>query len=219
MNYGVAARAVERLTQVHEVSLGDRQAVADPLLSMLWDARYASIGAGGTRGGGDGSMLNYKAFDLYEEIDGYVRAQLNEYRQPHTGDLLQLVPKMLATVQAELAGNRIEEDYAERLLAKFDQWVWKIEDLFDPPHEKEITVNCPDCGERYHATTTYERRGNEDVPITTVQAAIRIPVKAGRALVAECHCCGRMWATQSDLIELAQAVGHEVDFVALHAAT
>ena len=47
--------------------------------------------------------------------------------------------------------------------------------------------------------------------------AVRVLVKPGHALIAECHACGRMWAGRDDLVELAERMAVEVDWVLLHA--
>jgi len=207
--------AVALLTNEHTELVDGRTVTQDPLLTLLWEARHASLGAGGTRGGGEGSMLNYAAYDLWEEIDGRVRANLNDFKQEHRGDLAPLLPRLVDTIKAEHAGNRITDEYADELYALFSRWVQKIRDLIDPPHVKEITAACPACGERYEETRTVERRRGGWKEITTYHAAIRIPIRLGEALVAECHCCGKLWGGLDQLIELGEAIGNEVDFSAL----
>ena len=49
--------------------------------------------------------------------------------------------------------------------------------------------------------------------------AVRVPVKVGRAVVAECHACGRMWAGRDDLTRLAEEMDVEVDWVKLRELT
>lgn len=207
--------AVALLTNEHTELIDGRPLTAGPLLEQLRDARYASIGAGGTRGGGEGSMLNYAAYELWEEIDGRVRANLHDFNQEHKGDLMPLIPRLVDTIKAEHAGHRITDEYADELYGLFSKWVQRIRDLIDPPHVKEITAACPDCGERHEETRTMERRRGGWKEITTYRAAIRIPIRLGEALVAECHCCGKLWAGREQLIELGEAIGNEVDFSAL----
>lgn len=203
-------RAVRRLTEDHTDIVDGHIVEAGPLVEQLWEARYSSIGAGGARGASSGSILNTKAFDMYEDIDGKVRGWLDYYRQDHRGALTDAIRRLEQILHAEDAGGRLEN--RDEMLDMFEVMVYKIENLLDPPHEKELTFPCPECGERFHDTKTTERRGDREVEIVTRQAALRIPVKPGRALVAECHCCGRLWATQDALIELAEAAGGEVDF-------
>ncbi|QAB17469.1 hypothetical protein Leucomu_05635 [Leucobacter muris] len=190
-----------------------RVVVADPLLEQLRRARYSSVGYGGARGAAGGSVLNTKAFDLYEEIDGTTRAWLDHYRRDHRGDLADAIVRLAGILRAEVAGDRLDPD--DPRTGMFGVMVYRIENLLDPPHEKELTFPCPDCGERYHEETTVEKRGGREVEVMTRQAALRIPVRPGRALVAECHCCGKLWATRDELIELAESAGERVDYAEL----
>lgn len=207
--------AVAALTTEHTELIDGRPVTADPLLLQLAQARYASIGAGGTRGGGEGSMLNYAAYELWEEIDGRVRATLDDYGQPHKGELAPLLPRLVETIKAEHAGKRIDDAYADELYGYLSKWVRKIRDLIDPPHVKEITAPCPACGERYETTsTTVGRPGSERV-IVTAQAAVRIPIRLGHEITAECHCCGSLWRGRDELVQLAEGIGEAVDFTAL----
>ncbi|UOQ56089.1 hypothetical protein MUN78_10275 [Leucobacter allii] len=210
------SRAVEQLTRDHEELIEGRAVTAGPLLEQLHQARYSSVGAGGSRGAASGMVLNVKAFDLYEDIDGKVRAWLDHYRQPHQGELTDAVTRLHQILQAEDTGGRLE--HRDEMLGMFDVMVYQIENLLDPPHEKELLFPCPECGERYDDTVTMEQRGGREVEVMTRQAALRIPVRVGRALVAECHACGKLWATRDDLISLAESAGGVVDFAALAAS-
>jgi len=194
-------RAVERLTCEHSEVIDGAVGTSEPLLDMLKEARYPSLGKS-VGGAGEGMMLNVQALALYENIDGIVRSWLAYYRQPHAGDLIPLVRRLYETLQAEHAGGRLEDP--ERMFSMFPTWVQQIEDNFDPPHEYELTADCPECSES-HVT---DENGKQ-------KRAVRVPVKAGRAVIAECFACGRMWATRDELTALAEAMGIEVDWVGL----
>lgn len=200
-------RAVERLTETHTVHHEGSEYECTALLEQLRDARTSSIGAGGGGGSGDGGLINVAAFTMWEQIDGVARAWLQEFRRDHTGELADVIRRLPGVVQAEHANGIITDTQREELDAMPNQWVAMIEDLFDPPSQKELTAPCPECGQRY-----YE---HDD----TRQAAVFIPVKKGRAIVAECRCCGAMWATEAQLLELAEGMGIEVDFEALRELT
>lgn len=202
--------AVVRLTEVHVVWLEGRTAECDPLLEQLRAARYSSVGRG-SGGGGSGSLLNQKAIDAYETIDGRVRGWLDHFGQESRGDLNELVPRLLQIIRAEIAGDRLSDDDGERLLGMFDATVNQIEDVLDPPHEKELLAPCPSCGERYEVSVSEQRH-------VTQAAAVRIPVKAGRPIVAACHCCGTTWESVDELRALAIGMGIDVDLAALAAA-
>ena len=197
-------RAVERLTVTHMVSLDGREYECEGLLSQLRDAISSSLGAGSGAGSGvAGGLLNMGAFSLWETVDGIVRGWLESFGVDARGDLLGAVQRLPEAIQAAHSRGDIDDDLRERLDAMFGRWVYQIEDLFDPPHQKELTAPCPECGERFH------------VDGDTQNAAVVIPVKRGRAVIAECRCCGAMWATEDDLVRLADGMGIEVDFVAL----
>jgi len=196
-------RAVERLTKDHTEILDDAVGQSGPLLEVLREARYPNLGR--TKGGsGTGDMLDVNAIALYEHIDGTVRAWLNHFRQHSTGDLLSLTERLYEILQAEEAGDRLDD--SERMFAMFPTWVSRIEDHFDPPGEYEITAPCPECG-----------GGRIENGEGALKWAVRVLVKPGHALIAECHACGRMWAGRDDLVELAERMAVEVDWVLLHA--
>lgn len=208
------ARAVERLTQTHTVHLEGAEYGCAPLLEQLREAISSSTGAGSGGGGGTGgNLLNLEALNLWEHIDGIVRGWLREWGLGHGGELTEALQRLPHAIQAQHAAGAIDDDFRERLEAAFDKWVYQIEDLFDPPHQKELTAPCPECGERHHLVQETDERGT--VIDTRQVAAVSIPVKRGRAVIAECRSCGAMWATETELIELAEAMGLEVDVVAL----
>lgn len=194
-------RAVERLTEIHAVTVDGAIGHCGPLLEMLYEARYPNIGR--TKGGGGtGDILDMKAVTMWEAIDGGVRAWLDHYRQQYGDDLIAATKRLHETLKAEHTGGRLEDP--DHMFAMFPTWVQRIEDMFDPPAEHELTEPCPEC-EAEHVE-------NED---GGQKWAVRIEVKEGRALVAECHACGRMWAGQDALVRLAEAMGLDVDWVAL----
>ena len=195
--------AVERLVSDHSVYLDGEVYECTALLVQLREAIRSSLGAGSGGGSGDGGLLNMGAFSLWENIDGIARGWVESLFTRMRGDLLEIVAALPRVVQAAHANGAIDDDLRDRLEAMPAQWVAQIEDLFDPPHQKELTEPCPECGERFH------------VDGDTQSAAVVIPVKRGRAVVAECRCCGSMWATESDLVALADRMGIDVDFVAL----
>ncbi len=202
------ARAVERLTATHTVHYDGTEYECSPLLGQLREAMTSSLGAGSGRGGASmAGLINLEAFQLWETIDGIARGWLQSFNLDHRGDLHDVICRLPQAVQAEHANGTIDDDLRDRLDAMPGQWVHQIEDLFDPPHQKEITAPCPECGERHH------------VDGDTQRAAVVIPVKRGRAIIAECRCCGAMWAGEADLVDLANRAGIEVDFVALRELT
>lgn len=208
--------AVVRLTEVHVVWLGDRTFECSPLLEQLRDARYSSVGTGGSSASGTGSLINYRAIAEYETIDGRVRGWLDHFNQDSKGDLIELVPVLLRTIRAEIAGRRLDDAECERLLGMFAEAVEQIEDFLDPPHEKELLAPCPACGERY-VLTQGEGESASKSPVTRA-AAVRMLVKPGRTPMAMCHGCETTWSGPAELQALAIGAGLAVDLEALAAA-
>ena len=208
------ARAVERLTQTHVVHLEGNEYECAPLLEQLRETISSSTGGGSGGGGGaGGNLLNFAALELWELIDGITRGWLHTWGLDHGGALAEALQRLPHAIQTQHAAGAIDDDFRERLESAFGKWVYEIEDLFDPPHQKELTAPCPKCGERHHLVHETDDHGT--VVDTRQVAAVSIPVKRGRAVIAECRSCGAMWATETELIGLAEAMGLEVDVVAL----
>lgn len=203
-----ARAALRSLTQGDTTIIEGVAYERDPLIVLLRQAVTASIGGSGSSGaGGDRSLLNTAALDLYDHIDGWVRACLQEWNRPHTGELVDVLERLFHAVQAEQA-VWLSPDDAERIYARFPEWVQKIEDLFDPPHVKEFPGACPGregvpCGATHHVVD-----GVQNLALAAV-------VRPGRALVVECRVCGRMWVGRDELTGLAEHIGATVDWVAL----
>ena len=199
--------AIKRLTETHTVYHDGKPYECTALLHQLHAARRSSIGAGSGGGNGDCGLINMAAYTLWEHIDGATRAILTELGANTRGSLwycLYLFPRI---IQAAESAGKIDADTRDRYEALPAQWVYAIEDLFDPPHQYELTAPCPACGGRYK------------IDGDTQQAAVIIPVKRGRAVIAECRCCNTMWATEPELVALADGMGIEVDFVTLRELT
>lgn len=204
------ARAVERLTEEHTELIDGHAAVSDPLLKVLWEARYPSLGKGSAAGGGDGMLLNTQALTIYENIDGLVRSWLTHYREHSTGDLMPLVKRLYEVLKTEDAGERLED--RERMYGMFQHFVQQIEDNLDPPSEYELTGACTECGQTHAKSNDqpHVKEGEEQY-----KRAVRVTVRPGHALVAECYSCGKLWAGHDVLVGLAESMGAVIDRVAL----
>lgn len=205
--------AVTRLTETHTVHLEGAEYECEPLLTQLREAMTSSIGAGSGGGSGDGGLINVAAFTMWEQIDGVARAWLLELERFRGDDIAGVIQRLIPAIKAAHANGILTDEQRDELNSYPARWVTMIEDLFDPPHTKELTAPCPDCGERW--VTNEERDPRGRVVETKQSAAVVIPVKRGRAIVAECRACGALWATESRLLELAEGMGIEVDFAAL----
>lgn len=203
-------RAVTRLTEEHTELIDGAIGTSGPLLMLIWEARYPSLGR--TKGGGGtGDVLDVTAMTIYENIDGIVRSWLAHFREHSTGDLIPLVQRLHQVIQAEHAGGRLDD--ADRMFSMFGQWVQQIEDHFDPPKVYEITGPCPECeAERIPEGEEPEEGERDERPM---KWALRVNIKPGRAIIPECHACGEMWVGQARLIELSESMDSVIDWVAL----
>lgn len=209
-----ATRAVEKLTDTHSEMIDGAIGTSEPLLTLIWEARYPNLGR--TKGGGgSGDVLDVTAMTIYENIDGIVRSWLAHFREHSTGDLLPLVQRLHQVLQAEHAGGRLEDE--ERMFGMFGQWVQQIEDHFDPPKVYEITGVCPECEAERIPEGDEPGEGERDE--RPLKWAVRVDIKPGRAIIPECHSCGEMWAGQTRLIELSESMETEIDWVALRELT
>lgn len=198
------SRAVEKLTEEHSEVIDGAIGTSGPLLELLREARYPNLGR--TKGGGgSGDMLDVAAIAMYENIDGGVRAWLAHFREHSVGDLIPLTKRLHTVLVTEDAGDRLED--RDRMFGMFGHWVDQIENHFDPPHEYELTAACPECGESHAEDAEGQRK-----------RAVRVQVKAGRALIAECHNCGTLTVGQDALTSLAERMGIDVDWVAIRTA-
>lgn len=196
------ARAVEILTEPHRM-LAEQQDDNDPLITQLKEARYPSLGRT-KAGAGSGSPIDHKAIALYEYIDGTVRAWLNYYRHSDKGELIDLIKELHQVILTEDAGDRL--DNRERMFWLFPNMVTQIEEYFDPPSEHELMEPCPECGTAY----IFDGEGREEDQERS--HAVRVRLKRGHALQAECHACRKLWVGETELTRLAALMGASIDW-------
>lgn len=200
-----ARAALAQLIEGDSIMIGGVAKHRDPLIGLLRESATSSTGGGGGSGsGGDRSVINLAAFELYETIDGYARAHLDAWKLPTRGLLEDVLQRMFDAIPAEIA-VWMTADQADEVYARFGQWVRKIEDLFDPPHTKEFPGACPneECGETHH-----EKDGVSNLALAAV-------IRPGWAVIVECRACGSMWQGQESLTALAEHIGAEIDWATL----
>jgi hypothetical protein len=199
-----AKDALKHLIEGDSIEVNGETCTREPLIRLLRFMRYPSLGKGAGRGGGNGSMLNTAAIDLYEHIDGAVRAKLNEWRRPHEGDLEDMIRQLHTAVGDQ---HWLSPDDLDREYYAFVTWRTQIEELIDPPHVWEFAGACPACEATHH----------EDGDVRNL--ALFAKLKPGTAVIPECRACGAMWVGEGRLVELGQAIGADVDIVAMRELT
>lgn len=178
-----------------------------PLLDMLKDAIRSSLGKteSGRSPDAERSILNLKAFDLYDHIDGTVRAwwqELSKTRCP--ADLKEALTALSGVMQAAHASGQIKESHYQHMQNMFPRWKARVWELFDPPVVKELIGECPNC----------EASAHEDAEGKRGSALIAYYWK-GLQPEAKCQVCGEHWIGEAQLLSLGRVLGASVDEDAL----
>ncbi len=178
-----------------------------PMLDMLSEAKGSSLGGTGAGRSPDAerSLINLKAFSLYEHIDGTVRAwwrETSKERCPE--DLRVALLKLFGTLNALVASHQIPESRYGHITGQFPRWRTQIWELFDPPVVKELIGSCPNCEATVHTNADDER--------TTALIAY---YWKGIRPEAKCQSCGEQWTGEGQLIILGRVLGANMDEDAL----
>ena len=178
-----------------------------PMLDMLDEAKRSSLG--GTSAGrspdAERSLLNLKAFSLYEHIDGTTRAWWRETSKSRCPDDLRVaLASLFGTLNALHASHQITDNRYGHITRQFPRWRVQIWELFDPPIVKELTGACPNCDE-----TTYSNPEGERSP------ALLAFYWKGIRPEAKCQRCGEHWVGEGQLISLGRVLGATMDEDAL----
>jgi hypothetical protein len=189
--------AVRMLCEPHYAIIGDQNVEREPLLDLLYQARYSSGGVKGVRSSNKGLPIDVGAITMYEDFDGRVRSRLEQYGISCIGDIKAVTERLHNT----LVTINLEEGLDPREFDIFHQMVHRIEEFFDPPKEYEIMGECPECGATHVMNDDDEQA-----------RAIRIKLKPGHTLVAECVACEKLWAGNQEMVWLAQLLEANSDW-------
>jgi hypothetical protein len=202
--------AVHRLTEVWEDVLSPKETGLDsyrtieyePLLDMLREAIGSSTGrtSAGRSDANARNVLNVKAFDLWQRIDGATRAWIGELSRskPFT-ELKAAVVQLDGIVNSLNASHQIDPFTYARITAMFESWKDDIWDQFFTQRQMEIMTPCPYCGE----TFTYAQDGARSYAVTAEFAA--------GVAIATCARCKHEWNGREELLELGYSVGANMD--------
>lgn len=181
-----------------------------PLLDMLREAIGSSLGKtrSGVSSDAERSLLNLQAFQLWEHIDGTVRAWWQEVSKDRCPTELKVALRELAgRLHALHASNQIPTSRHEHITAQFPRWRTRIWEMFDPPVIKELDGACPAC----EATAFYAPDGGK------MRALVAYYWK-GIHPEAKCQCCGEKWVGAAQLVSLGKVLGATMDEEVLRAA-
>jgi hypothetical protein len=204
------AHAVDKLTKpwtdVLTVEGEYRSVDYEPMLDMLRNAIHSSVGRteSGRSDTAARSVMNLRAFTLWERVDGQTRAWLGQLNTPAPKDLKAAVVALYVHVNNLWASQQITEPEYARYAGMLERWPEDIWVIFDPPVEKEIIGTCPGCGEKDYFGPEGER-----------SAAIRAYYWRDVEPAAQCQRCAQEWKGRTQLIQLAYRIGATVDEDAL----
>lgn len=177
----------------------------EPLLDMLKQAIGSSLGrtSAGRSPDAERSLLNLKAFQLWEHIDGTVRAWWREVSKEKCPDELKdALNRLSGILDALHASHQIETARFEHITAQFPRWQQRIWELFDPPITKELIGACPECGVTEHVAADGGRTSN-------------LVTYYWKGLDPEAKCqnpeCGARWRGEFELINLGRILGADMD--------
>lgn len=174
-----------------------------PLLDMLREAIGSSLGKtqSGKSADAERSLLNLQAFQLWEHIDGSVRAwiqELSKSRPP--ADLKPALNYLAGLLKALHASNQIDPIKHAHITAMIVRWRTQIWEMFDPPVVKELSGPCPSCSETVYLALDGAK-----------STALVAYYWKGIRPAAKCQRCGEQWTGERALLELGYHIGATVD--------
>lgn len=174
----------------------------EPLLVMLRKAVRASTGrtAAGRTDSAERSLLNVKAFDLWNQIGREVAQATRRHTRDRANPLLGYALRTLAEkIDALWNVNQISEDDYLHLIRRARAWRYQILAIFDPPVEKELG-ECPEC-----------EQGKVLDDDGLMQTALVAYYRHGYEPVARCKHCGYTWQGEAQLVILGKRIGANMD--------
>lgn len=200
--------AVDKLTHTWSrtfgpAELGDNQyrtVSYEPLLDTLRAALHSSPGKSAAGASSDASRnpFNLRAFDMWEHIDGLIRAWGRELEVAGDTD----VKTVLRRVYVKVAALGLDDMRPARFARMVTGWVAQIQDMFDPPTTKELIGDCPQtgCGQRY----VKDEHGD-------LAAALIAYYRQDEEPEAKCRACGAVWSGVMALRTLGFGIKARVD--------
>ena len=177
-----------------------------PRIEMLRDAISSSMG--GTTAGGRNpaatNLLDLTALELLQKIDEQTRATMETLTTERPSKDLATALEQYATIADTLrVTNNITERDHTRLVERAQQWREGIDNLFDPPRQKELKAPCPKCGTEHTIVDGNRKR--------TLVAYYW----EGHQPAARCLSCGETWMGERELLQLGFQINAAVDSDAL----
>lgn len=201
--------AVKMLCEPHHAVIGEQNVEREALLDLLYQARYSTQAAGSVGSSNRGLLINAGALAMYENFDAKVRSKLEQFGISCIGDIKAVTERL----HNALVTVNLKEGLDPREFNIFYDTVNSIEDLFDPPKQKELLGRCPECGESHvYKITKTENDDKQRVEEKELVRALVSTMRPGHALQAECLACGKLWVGQQDMLWLARHLEAKSDW-------
>lgn len=194
----LAEDAVRKLTDVHILTTPAGNVARGPLLALLEEMVTAQDSGGGSGAGGPGIPLNDRAFELSQYVRRRLALMCEAYGVQPSGDLVGDLKGVWATAYADWLVSRVSASAWRALSLEVSDWVVRIEAQAEKPQVIEMTVACPECGNRWIADEEGQR-----------STAVTITFVTGQPPSAECRVagCEREWTGWVEIAALSGAVG------------
>lgn len=117
----------------------------------------------------------------------------------HRAELVDALTGWHRLFAAHLTAELVDDTTLERETRTYTGWAHTIRAKFDPPRQKEATVPCPECGQRWTTPGDLEDR---------TAALMFILTGSPDTLRATCRVCGTSWTGREELLKLGAALEH-----------
>lgn len=155
--------------------------------------------------------INVAAFTLWEDVSGQIAsvfAMATEQR-PDPDPVRNLLGWFVAFESASQRGETtlIQHEVASE---RVEGWAARIRALLDAPIVKELTFECPVCGERFVVVG----HGEEAVRYS----ALTVTYRPGSGIEAACGKCRTRWVGKTEVVHLGRRAGVPIDLEAIRSA-
>ncbi|KIP53665.1 hypothetical protein [Leucobacter komagatae] len=182
------ARAVERLTQTHVEVVDEHASTWPPLLTWLDDAVRDKIRRRDGSSGDTGVSIDFGMLGIQDRIKRECAKLRQALYLPAPRDLLHAVSDLWAQADAARRKNELTDEAREHISDSIIAWEQTIDaERGATPRKLELTVPCPQCGNRWILEADKEQHARIDVahperdPEGIRKPAVVIEFSEGRA--------------------------------------
>lgn len=173
-----------------------------PLLDQLQSAVANNIGGnGGGKQARERTPLDVGAFQLYETIDGRLRAWLLDLGAKPGKNVT--AREMLRSWYALWIGGVHDDSFDKHYQSILEGWEQQIRDRLDPPKRIEISAPCPACGKEYVNIGLKLADGRDD---PNDVERVRVLNAVERENISEsfvlCSACDKIWTGVPEMRQL-----------------